>query len=351
MAYASSLNASLEKRCQVDSVYIDFSKAFDKVPHELTLRKLEKLGFPNWLTLWLRSYLRDRLAFVKLSSAESSRFATPSGVPQGSHLGPLIFILFINDLSHRLISNHLLYADDLKIYRIISSLVDCAVLQQDIDSLAEWCVSNGMEMNALKCKVITFSKSRTSMSYAYKVNGTNLDRVTSIKDLGVLFDSQLSFNEHISATASKAFAMLGFIRRNTHEFRDVYALKTLYCSIVRSILEYAVQVWAPHHETQIARLERVQRSFVRFALRRLPWNNPTILPAYEQRCQLIRLESLHRRRVYLQRLFAFDLLSNRIDSPELLQQASFYVPARRFRQRELFSLARHRTVLDRKSVV
>lgn len=131
MAYASALNSSLEKRCQVDSVYVDFSKAFDKVPHELTLSKLDKLGFPNWLISWLRSYLRDRSAYVKLRSTVSSCFVTPSGVPQGSHLGPLIFILFVNDLSHRLNSHHLMYADDLKIYRIISSLVDCAALQQD----------------------------------------------------------------------------------------------------------------------------------------------------------------------------------------------------------------------------
>lgn len=111
----------------------------------------------------------------------------------------------------------------------------------------------------------------------------------------------------------------------------MYALKTVYCSLVRSILECAVQIWAPFHETQIGRIERVQRCFVRYALRRLPWSNPLQLPPYNERCQLIRLESLRKRRVYLQLMFAFDLLSNRIDYPELLQQARFFVPARRTR--------------------
>lgn len=344
MAYVSSLNLSMEKRFQVDSIYVDFSKAFDKVPHDLTLRKLDRLGFPDWFINWLRSYLRDRTAYVNLKSVESTRFPTPSGVPQGSHLGPLIFIIFVNDLIDRINSHRLMYADDLKIYRIISSSIDCAALQQDIDTVSSWCVLNGMEMNAIKCKVISFTKSRAQMRFDYSANGTLLDRVKSIKDLGVVMDEKLNFNEHVAATTAKAFAVLGFIRRNASEFRDPYALKSAYCSLVRSILEYAVQVWAPYHETQIARIERVQRCFVRYALRRLPWSNPIVLPAYDSRRQLIGLESLRHRRVYLQRMFAYDVISSRIDCPELLQQANFFVPARLLRQRSLIRISRHRTV-------
>lgn len=238
-----------------------------------------------------------------------------------------------------------MYADDLKIYRIVSSLVDCAALQQDIDHIANWCVANGMEMNVMKCKVISFTRRQTQLNFRYDVNGTQLDRVSSIKDLGVIMDRKLTFNEHISVTAAKGFAMLGFIRRNASEFRDVYALKVLYCSLVRSVLEYAAQIWTPYKATQITRLERVQRCFVRFALRRLPWNDPIRLPPYEHRCQLIRLESLCQRRIYQQKLFAFDILNDRIDCPDLLQQANFYVPARRVRQRTLFSTSRQQTVL------
>ncbi|XP_062713912.1 uncharacterized protein LOC134290736 [Aedes albopictus] len=162
-----------------------------------------------------------------------------------------------------------MYADDLKIYRIISLLVDCAALQQDIDAVAAWCASNGMELNAIKCKLISFSKSQTLLTFDYRANGIVLERVNSIKDLGVIMDSKLSFNDHVTSTTAKAFAVLGFVRRNASEFRDAYALKSVYCSLVRSILEYAVQIWAPYRETQIGRIERVQRCFVRYALRRL----------------------------------------------------------------------------------
>lgn len=201
-----------------------------------------------------------------------------------------------------------------------------------------------MEMNARKCNVISFTKAQTQLSYGYRVDGSSLDRVTSIKDLGVTINCKLSFDEHINTTISKAFALLGFIRRNAREFRDVYALKALYCSFVRSVLEYAVQVWAPYKVIQKARIERVQRCFVRFALRRLPWSNPRRLPPYEQRSLLFRLEPLEQRRIYLRLVFAFDILSNRIDCPNLLQQANLYVPARNFRRRPLFLTTRHRTV-------
>ncbi|XP_055633872.1 uncharacterized protein LOC129774192 [Toxorhynchites rutilus septentrionalis] len=116
MVYTSLLNSSLDKRCQVDSIYEDFTKAYDKLTHHVAaLIPARKL---------------------KQSSPKSSCFSTPSGVPQGSHHGPLNFILFVNDLSHHLNSHHLMYADDLKIYRVISSPVDCAALQQEVDTVA-----------------------------------------------------------------------------------------------------------------------------------------------------------------------------------------------------------------------
>ncbi|XP_062557293.1 uncharacterized protein LOC134222165 [Armigeres subalbatus] len=149
-------------------------------------------------------------------------------------------------------------------------------------------------------------------------------------------DKKLNSSEHISVTTAKAFAVLGFIRRNGAEFNDVFSLKSLYSCLVRSILENAVPVWAPFHEVQSARIERVQRSFVRFALRRLPWTNPLRLPQYKDRCQLMHLGSLRQRRAYLLRMFAFDLLSHRLDCDELLQRVIFYVPTRCCRQLQLF---------------
>lgn len=328
MSYTHSIINHLEKRNQVDAIYIDFAKAFDKVPHELAIEKLSRLGLPFWVIQWLKSYLSSRKAFVKVHDARSNVFDIPSGVPQGSHLGPLIFILYINDLCETLNSSKLLYADDLKLFRVIKSLLDCCALQADIRTVSRWCEVNGMQMNVSKCKVITFTRRQSIISFDYSLDNTSLEKVRTIKDLGVTLDSKLRFNEHISVTTAKANAMLGFLRRNTSQFDNVYALKSLYCALVRSILEYGVQIWAPYHAVHIERIERVQKRFLRFALRGLPWNDPVNLPPYENRCALIGLQPLASRRVMLQRLFTFDVIRNNIDCSSLLENVRLHVPIR-----------------------
>ncbi|KAL1397567.1 hypothetical protein pipiens_000242, partial [Culex pipiens pipiens] len=137
--------------------------------------------------------------------------------------------------------------------------VDCCSLQMDVNALLHWCESNGMKVHVKKCKVISFSRSRNPLRFDYTMgDGCPLDRVNSIRDLGVTVDRKMKFNEHIALTTGKAFAMLGFLKRNTAHFDDPFALKVLYASLVRSVLEYAAVVWAPYHVTLAARIERVQ---------------------------------------------------------------------------------------------
>lgn len=343
LCYTNVLFREIERRKQVDSIYVDFSKAFDTVPHLYAVEKLRHMGFPDWISDWILSYLTDRKAFVKVNSSRSSTFSIPSGVPQGSVLGPLIFVLYINDLCHRFSSGRLCFADDLKIFRVINSTLDCVALQDDIDSLLQWCIENGMTLNIGKCKVITFCRSLSSINYTYAINGTTLERVGSIRDLGVVIDSKLRFNEHITVITAKAFSVLGFIRRNASQFTDVYALKALFCALVRSVLEYAAPVWAPYHTSLMIRIERVQKSFIRFALRRLPWNDPINLPDYPARCQLVDLELLSNRRLKLQRLLVHDILTNNIDCPDLLSEVQLSVPNRRLRHTTLIAIPLHRT--------
>lgn len=346
LAFTSPTINLLESGAQVDTVYVDFEKAFDKVPHTLTIKKLRKMGLPGWIVAWLHSYLTSRTGFVNLRVSRSNTFAIPSGVPQGSHLGPLIFILFVNELNILTGSCTLMYADDLKLYRTVKSYLDCLALQVDLDTLMRWCDRNGMTAHAKKCKVLSFSRSRNPIIADYCMNGQRLDRVDSIKDLGVVVDNKMRFNQHIALTTAKAFAMLGFLKRNTTQFDDFYTLKSLYCSLVRSVLEYAVVVWAPFHESQILRIERVQRAFVRYAFRKLRWNDPLRLPPYEQRCALFNLPTLSCRRVLLQRLLAFDILRNNIDCTTIRALVHYNVPVRqglRNNQR-LLLIPRHRTV-------
>lgn len=343
MTFVNVLTRKIEKRQQVDTVYIDFSKAFDKVPHSIAVDKMRRIGLPDWILNWTLSYLSDRKGFVKIKDVNSETFDIPSGVPQGSHLGPLIFVIFVNDICSLLRCDCLMYADDLKIFRTILSPLDCCALQEDLSAILDWCERNGMQVNISKCKVISFTRQQSSTAFSYKMGSEVLERVDKIQDLGVLIDSKAKFNEHISTVTAKATSLLGFIRRNTAAFEDVYALKTLYCSIVRSTLEYAVQVWAPYHNEQINRIESIQRSFLRYALRRLPWSNPTELPAYENRCRLINLETLADRRKKLRRLFIFDLIVNRIDCNYLLQNLCFYAPVRSLRNRSFLWIPAHRT--------
>lgn len=164
-----------------------------------------------------------------------------------------------------------------------------------------------------------------------------------LKTLACYLTERLNFSQHIVATSAKAYAMLGFIKRNTQQFENVYCLKTLYCALVRSVLEYGVLIWAPSHATQIHRIERVQRNFLRFVLRRLPWNDPIRLPPYEHRCALIGLPTLSSRRTLLQRLFIFDILTNNVDCSALLSNINLNVPARRTRRVDFLHLPVHRT--------
>lgn len=343
LCYTSILFREVEHRNQVDSIYIDFAKAFDTVPHAYAVEKLKHVGFPDWIMEWLLSYLTDRKAFVRINSACSDTFDIPSGVPQGSILGPLIFVLFINDLSLRISSGKLFFADDLKIFRVIASALDCLALQNDVDELLGWCNENGMRVNIKKCKAITFSRGLNPTVYQYQIDATQLERVESIRDLGVIIDCKLRFNEHVAVTTAKAFSVLGFIRRNAAQFTDVYTLKSLFCGLVRSILEYAAPVWTPYYTSQIIRIERVQKIFVRFALRNLPWNDPVHLPDYQERCRLIDLELLSDRRKRLQQLVVFDIISNNIDSPSLLLEISFNAPHRQLRRSEFLVVPGHRT--------
>lgn len=313
------------------------------VPHELVLCKLSRLGLPEWLVKWLRSYLTGRNAYVKFRNVLSAFFSIPSGVPQGSIIGPLIFILFVNDLCTLLTSDALMYADDLKISRTIISSLDCELLQRDIYALMNWCALNGMLVNTSKCKVISFTKSRTSLTHDYHMNGTVLDRVDSIRDLGIVIDRKVRFNEHIATVASKAYAMLGFLRRNTKDFNDVDALKTLYCSLVRSVLEYAVQVWGPYHAIHSNRLESIQRKFLSYVFHGALRTDTAAQLGYAERCTRINLDSLSDRRTLLQRLFVFDVLNDRIDCPDIMDQINFLVPARHLRSTQMLHIHRYRT--------
>ena len=311
--YTSYLRTEMAKRRQIDVIYTDFQKAFDRVDHKLLIFKLRKIGIEGAILDWISSYLTNRTQVVKFKNSLSEEINVISGVPQGSHLGPLLFNLFINDLGVLLTNcEFLFYADDLKIFKAISKPSDTDHIQTDLNSLNLWCFHNGMQLNVKKCNVITFSKLNHTIVNQYKIGNDTLERINLVRDLGVLFDDKLHFHHHIDKICNSSMSMLGFIKRRTYEFNDPYVTRTLYLSLVRPLLENACTVWSPCYDTYSNRIESVQKQFMLFSLRNLGWSSYR-LPRYENRLFLLNLITLKARRELFDCMYIFDLLRNNID--------------------------------------
>ena len=319
VVYTSSIINQMEQAKQIDAVYTDFSKAFDRVNHKILTDKLACMGFSNNVLNWIKSYLSDRTQQVKFQGKLSKTIFATTGVPQGSHLGPTLFNLFIRDLSLVLDDvNHILYADDLKIYQAIDSFEDAIFLQDKINILKDWCDINDLQLNSKKCQVISFTRKVQEIKFDYSIGTEKMNRVKEINDLGVILDSKLNFKAHWNCTIARAYKLLGFIKRRAKEFNNIWVSKTLYISYVRSILEYASIVWMPYTNEHIKHFESVQKQFLLFALRSL--YNPSDylnLPKYEHRLNIIQLETLNFRRNLLGACFTFDILENNIKVNEL----------------------------------
>lgn len=318
-------------RLQTDVIYTDFSKAFDTVSHGLLIHKLNLMGFPPGLLRWISSYLSGRTQRVKFKSSLSRVINVSSGVPQGSHLGPILFVLYLNDLPSIIRSSLILmYADDVKLFSSFNSLQDAKNLQEDLNSLVDWCTTNNMTLNLKKCKKMSFSRV-SLLQTQYYIYDCELDNVTSFNDLGVLLDCKLRFHLQIDSCVGRAKSLLGFIKRWSKEFDDPYLTKRLFTSLVRPVLEYAVVVWCPSYKCDIDRIESVQKQFLIFALRGLGWNGLFELPPYENRLKLIDLHTLERRRHMLCVVFMSKLINGDIDSIYLLNRIKFNVPLRNSR--------------------
>ena len=237
--YSDYISKCIDDKYDVHSVYTDFKKAFDIVPFNLLLYKLQRrFGICGVELKWFKSYLQNRFQRVVLNGVESTWVTVTSGVPQGSILGPLLFIMYIDDICEQCKnSESLLFADDGKIYRVIKYIADCLKLQLDLDRIYKWTIDWKLDLSLDKCVTICFSnKIRNKIIYSYKFGSHVIENVNTVKDLGVYFSSNLNFKHHIEFIISKASRMLGFAYRSTKCFKDNSVLLTLYKSYVRSRL-------------------------------------------------------------------------------------------------------------------
>src|SRR3989442_8137468 len=246
-------------------LHTDF-ETFDKVPHRRLINQLKVYGLNSTLIIWIKAFLTDRFQKVKINSVFSGNKEVLSGIPQGSVLGPLLFIIYINDLPSVCDdpSNLFLFADDAKMYRAIANTSDCYCLNQVCTNLLVWSEEWLMKLNTTKCKVLSISRNTSSVTkYDYGFHYPNqgeilLDHVDSFKDLGVLFDSDLTFEDHIYAKINVASKMLGIIRRNFIDL-DKTCFLLLYKCMVRSHLEYAGAVWNPYRKSLIKDIESIPK--------------------------------------------------------------------------------------------
>ncbi|XP_014663381.1 PREDICTED: RNA-directed DNA polymerase from mobile element jockey-like [Priapulus caudatus] len=234
-----------DRKVQVDVAVLDFSKAFDTVTHLRLMKKLHQYGIRDTSLTWIKEFLSDRTQQVVIDEVSSDKVKVESGVPQGTVLGPLLFLLHINDLPDAVVSQVRLFADDCLIYREIRSIADQIELQRDLERLHDWALTWGMRFNTKKCNILRIHRrAGTPLSFFYELDKHILEEVTTTKYLGLNFSFNLKWDDHISAICAKANSTLGFLRRNL-KFAPKTLKKVAYKSLVRSKLEFASIVWDP----------------------------------------------------------------------------------------------------------
>ena len=265
--FVDDITINMSNGKQTDILIMDFSKAFDKVSHSLLVHKLHHYGIRGRVNRWIESFLLDRSQSVVVDGESSSCIDVESGVPQGSVLGPSLFLFYINDMPEGIKSTVRLFADDTIAYLTISSDSDSADLQKDLDKLALWETTWKMSFHPEKCNVLTISRKTKPTITSYTLHGHTLTSVRSAKYLGCTFTSDLRWNEHVNNICNKANKTIGFLKRNLN-ISATSVKENAYKALVRPLVEYASPVWDPYHQNEIDRLEMVQRCGARYVTNR-----------------------------------------------------------------------------------
>ena len=297
---------AMDKGDSIDTVYLDFTKAFDKVPHNRLMSKLNSIGINTETLNWIKAFLSDRVQQICVNGSNSTWKPVTSGIPQGSVLGPILFVLYINDLPSNILSDVYMFADDTKIFNIIKSPEDQETLQNDLDTLSMWSDKWLLKFHPEKCKVMHLGKAGdTEYSYQLKEGDTyhELSYTEEEKDLGVVIDGKLDFDRHINIKINKASSIMAVIRRSFVSLNGVNFVP-LYKSLVRSHLEYASCIWSPYKKKHIEAIERVQRR----ATKQLPGMKD--LP-YPERLKILKLPTLVYRRARGDMIETYKLLHDK----------------------------------------
>ena len=277
LLFTESIARSLHEKIGTDVIYFDFAKAFDTVSHDLILNKLKsQYSIDGTLLKFFTEYLRNRKQRVILDNVISESVDVLSGVPQGSILGPLLFVLFINDIYENINkdSNIALFADDTKIWRDINSELDCENLQNDINTLSIWSRNNKMSFHPDKCKALSIYDCRPDFVKVlpfglryYYINGNIIEFCKNERDFGVIVSSNFKWDEQHDKILKKTHQMLGFTKRTCHFIKDTRKRRSIYLSLVRSNFEHGSIIWRPITETEISDFEKLQKKALKWILK------------------------------------------------------------------------------------
>ena len=298
LIFMEEVAEQLDSGEEVDVIYLDFQKAFDKVPHVRLLEKLKGIGVQGKVLDWIAEWLRGRKQRVVINGEASEWEDVLSGVPQGSILGPLLFLIYINDLDIGIMSSILKFADDTKMYGRVGTKEGVDILRKDLEALNDWSDKWQMSFNVEKCKVMHFGKNNAKAEY--KMNERRLAEITEEKDLGVIISNDLKVSKQCDKAASKGNQILGLIKRTVIS-RKKKVILNLYRTLVRPHLEYCIQAWRPHLVKDIEKLEKVQRRATRMM-------EECRGKSYNDRLQILGLTTLETRRVRADMLEVFKIL-------------------------------------------
>ena len=283
--------SDLDNKIPVDAAYLDFRKAFDSVPHERLMTKLKGYGISGNIYNWVKDFLSNRSQYVSINGVTSEKGLVTSGVPQGSVLGPTLFIYFINDLPSVTSCPNKIFADDTKAHKDIKNDDDSELLQKAINAMVDWSEKWQLKFNADKCSMLHLGKNNPTHKYKIKhgKNEIDLKITTCEKDFGVHVDPLLNFEDHMAIQSKKARGMAAMIFKSIIS-RQKEILIPLYTALVRPHLEYGNVVWSPYKKKDKEIIEKVQRHFTK----RVAGMNT--LP-YEERLKNLNLPSLAYRRL------------------------------------------------------
>jgi hypothetical protein len=319
---------SVQKGLCVDVIYIDFAKAFDSVPISILLLKLKNIGIDGKIYKFIENFLTNRSFKVKICESFSESKNTYSGVPQGSVLGPMLFIIFINDIV-KIIPEGVkikIFADDIKLY--IEHNNDTSsknTLKQALDSISKWSKDNAIDISKNKCFALYIGKKNSKEPYF--IDKELIQSTESIRDLGVIIDKDLSFSQHISKIIQNAYMTANQLLKIL-KTRNLKTLILAYKTYVRPHLEYATEVWNPSKKCGQYKIERVQKFFTRISFKKCG-----LLPIpYQKRLKLCNLDTLVNRRIKTDMVMTYKVLDGRTQ----LRRSNFFTLAKRYRRRTLY---------------